>query len=105
VSRPLKFLASLKKLALPRKRSFAHVHWFRTAKTCPRCRKIERTFARFSAMNDTLAVVACAALGCGCGEPECPTVVNAVLVASGTLPQGDDRRESGDNLLPDFKIP
>jgi hypothetical protein len=62
-------------------------------------------------MNDTLAVVACAALDCGCGKPECPTVVNAVLVASGTLPQpadgqqGDDRRESGDNLLPDFRRP
>ena len=105
------FLASLEQLALLRKRSFAHVHWFRTAKTCPRCRKIERTFARYSAMNDTLALIACAALGCGCGEPDCPTVVNAVLVASGTLPrpadgqQGGDRRESGDNVLPDFRDP
>jgi hypothetical protein len=51
-------------------------------------------------MNDTLAVIACAALGCGCGDPTCLTVVNAVLVASGTLPQpakqDSDRRESGD---------
>jgi hypothetical protein len=50
-------------------------------------------------MNDKLAVIACAALGCGCGEPTCQTVVNAVLVASGSLPQhakqDSDRRESG----------
>ncbi len=88
------FLASLEQLVLPRKRSFAHVHWFRTAKTCTRCRKIERTFARYSAMNDTLALIACAALGCGCGKADCPTVVNAVLVASGRLPQPADGQQS-----------
>jgi hypothetical protein len=87
---PWKSLASGKKPSRPWKRSFAHVHWFRTAKTCSRCRKIERTLARYSAMNDTLAVIACAALGCGCGEPKCGTVVNAVLVASGMLPPPAD---------------
>ena len=98
---PWKSLASRKKPTRPWKRSFAHVHWLRTANTCPRCRKIERTFARYSALNDTLAVIACAALGCGCGNPKCLTVINAVVV--GTLPQpadGEqqlgDRRESGD---------
>jgi hypothetical protein len=99
VNWPWRSLASWNKPRRPGKRSFAHVHWFRTAKTCRRCRKIERTVARYSAMNDTLAVIACAALGCGCGEPTCLAVVNAVLVASGTPPQpakqGSDRRKSG----------
>jgi hypothetical protein len=53
----------------------------RVAETYPRCRKIERTFARYSALNDTLAVIACATPGCGCGDPKCRTVVNAVLAA------------------------
>ena len=87
------------------KRSFAHVHWFRTAKTCPRCRKIERTFARYAAMNDSLAVIACAALGCGCGDPKCPTVINAVIAGtqaeSAHGQQDSDRRDRSDNALPD----
>jgi hypothetical protein len=74
----------------PRRRSFAHVHWFRTADDCSRCRKIERTFARYSAMNDILAVIACNALGCGCEDPRCPTVVAAVLAAN----EGTERARS-----------
>jgi hypothetical protein len=72
------------------------VHWFRTAETCSRCRKIERTFTRYSSMNDTLAVIACAALGCGCGDPTCPTVVNAVLIANGSLPRAADGQQRRD---------
>ena len=85
------------------------MHWFRTAKTCPRCRKIERTFARYRALNDTLAVIACDALGCGCGDPKCLTVINAVI--AGTLSesaygqQDSDRRESSDNVPPDSDRP
>ena len=90
---PRKSLVSRGKSTLPRQRSFAHVHWFWAAKTCRRCRKIERTFARYSALSDTLAVIACAALGCGCGDPKCPTVVNAVLSANGSLPRGADRQQ------------
>ena len=73
-------------------RSFAHVHWFRRAKNCPRCRKIERTFARYGALSDTLAVIACAALGCGCGDPKCQTVVNAVLATNGSVPPASHKQ-------------
>ena len=84
--RPRRSQALQETPTLLRQRSFAHVHWFRRAKNCPRCRKIEGTFARYGALNDTLAVVACVALGCGCGDPKCQTVVNAVLAANGSLP-------------------
>ena len=83
-----------------RKRSFAHLHWFRTADACPRCRKIERTFARYSAMNDTLAVIACDALGCGCGNPQCPVVVAAVLTANGSLPRAAGLRQEQEDRAP-----
>ena len=96
MSRLLKIFTSVEKLAVSRKRSFAHVHWFRTAETCPRCRKIERTIARYSVMNDALAVIACAALGCGCADPRCPTVVKAVLLANGSLPRADGSQQDGD---------
>jgi hypothetical protein len=96
MSRLLKILASRERVLVSRKRSFAHVHWFRTAETCPRCRKIERTIGRYSVMNDVLAVIACAALGCGCGDPRCPTVVNAVLLANGSLPRAAGSQQDGD---------
>jgi hypothetical protein len=95
VSRLLNILASWEKLAVSRRRSFAHVHWFRTAETCPRCRKIERTIARYSVMNDALAVIACAALGCGCRDPRCPTVIKAVLRANDSLPRAADSQQDG----------
>jgi len=50
-------------------------------------------------MNDTLAVIACDALGCGCGDPKCLTVINAVIdgTQSAYGPPDGDLRESGDN--------
>ena len=95
MSRLLKILASWEK-PVSRRRSFAHVHWFRTAETCPRCRKIEHTIVRYSLMNDALAVIACAALGCGCRDPRCPTVVKAVLLANDPLPRAADSHKDGD---------
>jgi hypothetical protein len=47
-------------------------------------------------MNDALAVIACAALGCGCRNPRCPTVVKAVLLANDSLPRAADSQQDGD---------
>lgn len=89
-------MSRLLKMFASRKRSFAHMHWFRTAETCPRCRKIEHTVARYSVMNDALAVIACAALGCGCRDPRCLTVVKAVLLADDALPRAAGSQQDGD---------
>jgi len=39
-----------------------------------------------------LAVIACAALGCGCGDPKCQTVVNAVLATNGSVPPASHKQ-------------
>jgi hypothetical protein len=46
-------------------------------------------------MNDALAVIACAALGCGCRDPRCPTVIKAVLRANDSLPRAADSQQDG----------
>jgi hypothetical protein len=51
-------------------------------------------------MNDTLAVIACDALGCGCGNPHCPVVVAAVLTANGSLPRAAGLRHEQEDRAP-----
>jgi hypothetical protein len=51
-------------------------------------------------MNDTLAVIACDALGCGCGNPQCPVVVAAVLTANGSLPRAAGLRQEQEDRAP-----